>query len=117
MAQQTLREKEAILRSVLTNLADAVIVADRQNRYLVYNPASERMFGKPTPGQHGGRLGPGLRVFPCRRLNGHRAEYLPLARTIRGEEVDDLELLVQMPTTAQNFWISVNGTSAARSSR
>src|SRR3954470_23498312 len=39
-AQQTLREKEEILRSVLSNLVDAVIVANKDNRFLVYNPAA-----------------------------------------------------------------------------
>ena len=48
-AQQTLREKEEILRSVLSNLVDAVIVADKDNRFLVYNPAAERMFGPQMP--------------------------------------------------------------------
>jgi two-component system, cell cycle sensor histidine kinase and response regulator CckA len=109
LAQQTLREKEAILRSVLTNLADAVIVADRQNRYLVYNPASERMFGKPTPDSTATDWAQDYVFSLAGASTVIAAEYLPLARTIRGEEVDDLELLVQMPTTAQNFWISVNG--------
>ena len=35
-----------ILRSILSNMGDAVIVADKDNNFLVFNPAAERMFGK-----------------------------------------------------------------------
>jgi len=35
-----------ILRSILKNMGDAVIVADKASNFLVFNPAAERMFGK-----------------------------------------------------------------------
>src|SRR5262249_59395374 len=35
-----------ILHSILSNMGDAVIVADKDNNFLVFNPAAERMFGK-----------------------------------------------------------------------
>src|SRR5436190_5049281 len=41
-----------ILSSILSNMGDAVIVADKENNFLVFNPAAERMFG------HGGVLVP-----------------------------------------------------------
>src|SRR5262245_43485454 len=38
-------EQSDILQSILTNMGDAVIVADRQERFLLFNPAAQRMFG------------------------------------------------------------------------
>src|SRR5260370_10438062 len=35
-----------ILRSILSNMGDAVIVADKDKNFLVFNPAAERMFGQ-----------------------------------------------------------------------
>src|SRR4029453_12314699 len=35
-----------ILRSILSNMGDAVVVADKDNNFLVFNPAAARMFGK-----------------------------------------------------------------------
>jgi PAS domain S-box len=34
------------MRSILSNMGDAVVVADKDNNFLVFNPAAERMFGK-----------------------------------------------------------------------
>src|ERR1700742_672027 len=34
-----------ILRSILSNMGDAVVVADKDGNFLVFNPAAERMFG------------------------------------------------------------------------
>ena len=107
-AQQTLLEKEEILRSVLSNLVDAVIVADQDNRFIVYNPAAQRMFGLQVPDIPAtdwaqeyvfSRAGTSTIMSP---------EEMPLARAMKGHDVDDMELLVQMPTTAESFWITVN---------
>ena len=35
-----------IMRSILSNMGDAVVVADKNKNFLVFNPAAERMFGK-----------------------------------------------------------------------
>ncbi|MBV9276384.1 MAG: PAS domain-containing protein, partial [Verrucomicrobia bacterium] len=34
-----------ILNSILSNMGDAVVVADKDENFLVFNPAAERMFG------------------------------------------------------------------------
>jgi PAS domain S-box-containing protein len=34
-----------ILNSILSNMGDAVVVADKEENFLVFNPAAERMFG------------------------------------------------------------------------
>ena len=41
-----LSRTDEILRSILSNMGDAVVVADKDNNFLVFNPAAERMFGK-----------------------------------------------------------------------
>lgn len=35
-----------VLESILHQMSEAVIVADLQHRFLVFNPAAERMFGR-----------------------------------------------------------------------
>ncbi len=107
-AQQTLREKEEILRSVLSNLVDAVIVADKDNRFLVYNPAAERMFGPQVPDIPATDWAQEYVFSRAGTSTIMSSEEMPLARAMKGHDVDDMELLVQMPTTAESFWITVN---------
>src|SRR5262249_266246 len=41
-----LAQGNEILESILSNMGDAVIVADRDEKFLVFNPAAQRMFGE-----------------------------------------------------------------------
>ena len=107
-AQQTLREKEEILRSVLSNLVDAVIVADKHNRFLVYNPAAQRMFGPQMPDIPATDWAQEYVFSRAGTSTIMSSEEMPLARAMEGHDVDDMELLAQMPTTAESFWITVN---------
>ncbi|MEO8130393.1 MAG: PAS domain S-box protein, partial [Bryobacteraceae bacterium] len=107
-AQQTLREKEEILRSVLSNLVDAVIVADKNNRFLVYNPAAQRMFGQQVPDLPATDWAQEYVFSRAGTSTIMSSEEMPLARAMKGHDVNDMELLVQMPTTAESFWITVN---------
>ena len=44
--REELTRTNEILQSILSNMGDAVVVADKDNKFLVFNPAAERMFGK-----------------------------------------------------------------------
>ena len=39
-------QQPKILASILDNMNDAVIAADRNETFLVFNPAAQRMFGR-----------------------------------------------------------------------
>ncbi len=45
-AEEKLSSTNEILQSILSSMADAVIVADKEGKFLVFNPAAERMFGQ-----------------------------------------------------------------------
>jgi PAS domain-containing protein len=54
-----------ILYSILAQIGDAVIVADREGNFLVFNPAAEQMFGD-SDGQVPLAEWPGRYAFFCR---------------------------------------------------
>jgi PAS domain S-box-containing protein len=108
-AEAALREQSEVLRSILDNMADAVIVADESERFLVFNPAAERMFGlgateTPSaewPERYGLFLPDGVTPFP--------ADELPLAQAIRGEETNHVEMFVRHAGRPEGAWVVVNG--------
>src|SRR5262249_9397052 len=108
-AQEALLRQTEIFESILANMGDAVVVTDREQRFLVFNPAAERMFGKgateTTPEewseQYGLYLADGVTPFP--------AEEMPLARCIRGESVDDVEMFVRHASAPEGLWIRISG--------
>ena len=47
-AEEELSSTNEILQSILSSMADAVIVADKEGKFLVFNPAAERIRSGPT---------------------------------------------------------------------
>lgn len=108
-AEQSLLKQTEILESILHHMGDAVIVADREEKFLVFNPAAERMFGagatettaEQWSEQYGLFLPDGVTPFPH--------DDLPLTRAIRGEEVDDVEMFVRHAGAPGGLWTRVTG--------
>jgi signal transduction histidine kinase len=88
------QQGEALLGLVLDSLAEAVLVADAESRILLYNQSARELLGidlDTTP------LDQWIDALSLRRADGTPfvASELPLARALRGERVDDLEMLVR----------------------
>jgi PAS domain S-box-containing protein len=107
--ERQLVQQTDILQSILANMGDAVIVADTQERFLVFNPAAQRLFGRGAaetpsarwPQQYGLYLDDKTTPFP--------AGELPLSRAIRGEDVNDVDVFVRHAKAPAGLWTRVNG--------
>lgn len=103
------KEQTKILASILDHMADAVIAADRNETFLVFNPAAQDMFGKgPTeaesadwPRHYGLYLPDQATLFP--------PEQMPLVRAIHGEEVNDVEMFIRNEIAPNGLFTLVNG--------
>jgi PAS domain S-box-containing protein len=108
-AEEELSQTNEILQSILSNMGDAVIVADKDGKLLVFNPVAERFFGtratqtRPSEWsrQDGLYLPDKVTLFPY--------DQLPLTRSIRGEEVDNVEMFVRREKAVRGLWVRING--------
>ena len=104
-----LAQANEILESILSNMADAVIVAGRDEKFLIFNPAAQRMFGESATDvaladwsrRHGLYLPDKVTLFP--------SDQTPLARAIRGEETNRVEIFVRPAQAPRGLWTRVNG--------
>ena len=107
--EEALLKQTKIFASILDNMSDAVVVADKNEQFLIFNPAAERMFGTgPTATsaddwsrQYGLYLPDTATLFPT--------DQLPLARAIRGEDTDDVEIVVKHAAAPNGLWTRVSG--------
>ena len=98
-----------ILESILSNMGDAVIVAGRDEKFLIFNPAAQRMFGEGATDitladwsrRHGLYLPDKVTLFP--------SDQTPLARAIRGEETNRVEMFVRQAQASGGIWTRING--------
>lgn len=107
--EEALLKQTKIFASILDNMSDAVIVADKNEQFLIFNPAAERMFGSGPSAtsaadwsrQYGLYLPDKATLFPT--------DQLPLVRAIRGEDTDDVEMVVKHAAAPNRLWARVSG--------
>jgi PAS domain S-box-containing protein len=107
-AEDAERHNAEILTATITSMADAVLVTDASGRVIVANPAAKRFFGdRPDVGSEDWArayqrfLSDGTTPFP--------AAETPIARAIRGESVDNLEIVVRPTEASESAHLIANG--------
>jgi len=107
-SQQALETQTLMLRSVLDSMAEGLVAADEQGKFIIWNPAATRIVGM------------GAENVPPEQWTKHYGTYLPdtvtpfpteqnpLLRAIHGE-VCTAEMYVRNPELDQGVWIEISG--------
>jgi PAS domain S-box-containing protein len=106
--EETKRQKE-LLQLILASIADGVVVADSNGKFLLFNAAAERFVGigaiDAAPDQWSQQYGSfrpdGVTLFP--------PDELPLVRAMRGESVDAVELFIRNANVPDGRLLSITG--------
>jgi len=108
-AAAELSRTNEILHSILSDMGDAVIVADKDANFLVFNPAAQRMFGqgatKTPPAEWPHRYG----LYLPDKVTPFPADQLPLTLSIRGDEVNNIEMYIRNQKVPQGLWTRITG--------
>ena len=106
--ERTIRKQEDLLSLILASISDGVVVADSHGRLVLLNDAAEHLLGlglvdgDPSGWSEAyGMLTPTGEPYP--------AERLPLARALRGESVDGVDLVVRNPQREDAILLAVSG--------
>jgi signal transduction histidine kinase/HAMP domain-containing protein len=105
-AGQESRNHARILQSVLDNMGEGMAVTDASGAFVIWNPAATRLLGK---GPIEAPPAEWARAYGLYRPDGHNlyaGEDIPLARAMRGELVNDVELFLGPPEHNPPRWIS-----------
>ncbi len=97
----------SILESVLLSLADGVVVADRDGRFILVNPAAERMLRSHPSDTSPSEWSRNYGLYKPDQTTLFPIDELPLARAVRGEEVRDVEMFVR-PAQSKGIWVSAS---------
>ena len=108
-AAEELARTNEILQSILSNMGDAVIVADKAGNFLVFNPAAERMFGKGAMQMPSTEWSHRYGLYLPDKVTPFPHDELPMTRSIRGEEVDNIEMFVRHEKAPHGLWTEITG--------
>ena len=111
--EETKRQKE-LFQLILQSIADGVVVADLNGKFLLFNAAAEHVLGigatQTTPDKWSEQYG----VYLPDSLTPYPAGQLPLARAIRGENVDAVEVFIRNPRVPEGRLLSIHGRPLKR---
>jgi diguanylate cyclase (GGDEF)-like protein len=104
-AEEEVKEAKTLLDSVVNQMADGLVVADGQGRFRLFNPAAERLLGTGKVNVDPGQWAERYRVLRPDGMTPLPAAEVPLARALRGEDADDVELAIAHQSGVR--WIRV----------
>ena len=97
------------MESIFNSISDGVVVADANGAFTIFNPSAEKIVGiGPTetgPDEWSDNYG----LFFPDRVTPFPPEELPLARALRGQASDEVEMFVRNPKVPDGVFISVSG--------
>ncbi len=102
------RQQTKILRSVLDSMSDGVLVANEEGKMLLLNPAAEQMVGVEAAETPQSEWSKRYGVYRPGTASLYPAEELPLARAMRGETADGIELYVRNASKPDGMFVSVS---------
>jgi PAS domain S-box-containing protein len=108
-AAAELSRTNEILRSILSNMGDGVIVANTEGKFILFNPTAERMFGAGAIQTAASEWSRRYGLYLPDKVTPFPDDQLPLMRSIRGEEVNDVEMFVRHEKVPGGLWIRING--------
>ncbi|MGH9369746.1 MAG: ATP-binding protein [Thermoanaerobaculia bacterium] len=106
---EQLQEARGRLASILDSVGEGVVVADRDGKFVVFNPAAERIIGLGAIATDPADWPSTYGVFRPDTVTPFPAEELPLVRAIHGESPDDVEMFIRNPRVPDGVSISVSG--------
>ena len=104
-----LRKERTLLQTILDSIGEGVVVADRDGKFLIFNPEAEQLLGRSAtddgpqkwPEKYGFHLSDQVTPFA--------AEDFPLTRAMRGESVSDVETFVKNADLETGRWLALSG--------
>jgi signal transduction histidine kinase/DNA-binding response OmpR family regulator/HAMP domain-containing protein len=109
-SQEALQNQTRILQSILDSMGDGVIVADEKGKFILFNPAAERMLHCRLSDAPMEEWAQRYGFYLPDMVTPYPTDQFPLAQAIRGHAVDAADVFVCHAAAPGGIWLSVNAT-------
>jgi PAS domain S-box-containing protein len=107
-SRQALETQTLMLQSVLNSMAEGLVAADEQGKFVLWNPAAEKILGMGAAELAVQEWSEHYGLFRSDKVTPFPTDQLPLARAIHGE-VTTTEMFVRNRELAEGAWIEASG--------
>ncbi|MEG4631930.1 PAS domain-containing protein [Microcoleus sp. AR_TQ3_B6] len=107
-AEVALQEQTKLLQVIIDSIGDGLILANQQGEFVLFNRAAAGIFGRLSNEKSSEEWSSTCGLFAADKKTFFPAAELPLARAIKGEYVNDVEVFVRREDSEAR-WISISG--------
>ncbi|PSB53880.1 histidine kinase [filamentous cyanobacterium Phorm 6] len=107
-AEIELQEQTKLLQVIIDSIGDGLILANQQGEFVLFNRAAVGIFGQLTNEKSPREWSSTYGLFLADQKTLFPENELPLARAIKGEYVNDVEVFV-CRENCEDRWISISG--------
>jgi PAS domain S-box-containing protein len=106
-SREALETQTLTLRSVLDSMVEGLVATNEQGKFVLWNPAAERILGMGPADLPGQEWTAHYGLFQADAVTPFPADQIPLVRALRGE-VSTTQMFVRNPAVAEGAWIEVS---------
>ncbi len=108
-SQQALEMQSRMLQSVLDSMAEGLVAIDEQGKFIIWNPAAEKIVGLGAANVQSQEWSQHYGLFLDDKVTPFPSDQNPLLRAIRGETCT-AQMFVRNPELVQGAWIEANAS-------
>ena len=106
---QELQNQVQLTDTIFNSISDGVIAADATGTFTIFNPSAKSILGIGPIDTPPDKWSDNYGFFFPDRITPFPADELPLARALRGEASDEVEMFVRNPEVPDGIFVSVSG--------
>jgi PAS domain S-box-containing protein len=106
-SQEALQSQTLMLQSVLDSMAEGLITADEHGKFVLWNPAAERILGMGAANLPPEKWSEHYGVYQADKTTPFPTEQLPLVRAIQGE-ASTAEMFLRNHELAEGVWLEAS---------
>ncbi|MEG3955692.1 PAS domain-containing protein [Microcoleus sp. herbarium2] len=107
-AEVAMQEQTKLLQVIIDSIGDGLILANQQGEFVLFNRAAVVIFGPLSNEKSSEEWSSTYGLFTADKKTFFPDAELPLARAIKGEYVNDVEVFVRREDS-EGRWISISG--------
>lgn len=108
ITNKELEEKTTILQSVVDSVAEGIVVADKELNFVIFNNSAKKMLDTEEVSNDPNTWNHYYNTFLTDKETPFPIDSYPLARAVRGESVDNVEMYIKLQNTEQSKYINVS---------
>ena len=105
---QELQNQVQLTDTIFNSISDGVVAADASGAFTIFNPSAERILGIGPIDTTLDKWSENYGCFFPDRATPFPADELPLARALKGESSDEVEMFIRNPEVPEGVFISVS---------